>query len=181
MNGHTLTTMADVILCDEDGMPTGTLEAVTAHQGTGKLHKAFSIFVFSEEDELLLQRRSGQKMLFPLHWANTCCSHPREDEGLKTCAERRLEEEMGFTCELTEGPSFVYRAEDPEGRGTEHEYDTVLTGRVSKRNVHVQPNPDEVAETRWITMDELIIELDEDPESFAPWFPIALDALMNDD
>lgn len=170
--------MINVILCDEDGNATGTCEIVAAHVGEGMLHRAFSVFVFRNGgEELLLQRRSAKKMLFPLHWANSCCSHPREGMDLLPCAERRLQEEMGFTCPLTAGPSFVYRAADPEGGGTEHEYDTVLSGDVS--DVTVVPNPEEVESYRWIRIEDLIKELDDEPEKFAPWFPMALDHLLS--
>jgi len=162
-----------VILCDEDGTPGGTMELMAAHSGNGVLHRAFSVFVFRKDgDEMLLQQRSGKKPLFPLAWANTCCSHPQQGEDIVKAAEKRLQEEMGFTCPLKVAGSFVYQALDP-GRGAEHEHDTVLIGIIGN-DVPVTPDPREVEDWRWVCLMDLQQELDEEPEKFAPWFPEAV-------
>jgi isopentenyl-diphosphate delta-isomerase len=170
--------MKHVVLCDEHGNSSGTMEIVAAHQGEGTLHRAFSVFVFRNGgSELLLQQRSAAKPLFPLLWANTCCSHPQQDEGIAESAEKRLQEEMGFTCPLKEIASFVYQARDPSGKGAEHEYDTVLMG-MAPDDVAIEPDPAEVADWRWVNLEELQIELDETPELFAPWFPEAVSLIF---
>jgi isopentenyl-diphosphate delta-isomerase len=170
--------MKHVVLCNEQGEPAGTMEILQAHAGNGTLHRAYSVFVFRNGgNELLLQQRSAAKPLFPLFWANTCCSHPQQGEGIAESAEKRLQEEMGFTCSLKEVGSFVYQAPDPEGRGAEHEYDTVLMGMVED-DIGVEPNPTEVADWRWVSLEELQQELDETPELFAPWFPQALSLIF---
>lgn len=165
--------MKSVLLVDENNAPQGTVSVVDAHSGEGKLHRAYSVFVFRNGgNELLLQQRSSNKALFPLQWANTCCSHPQEDGDTVQAAQQRLKEEMGFTCPLQEAKSFVYRAQDP-GRGTEYEYDTILIGNV-EGEIAVQPDPAEVADWRWISLMDLMEELDTKPEQFAPWLPEAL-------
>ena len=106
--------MADVILTDMHGNPAGTADVLAAHKGRGMLHKAFSIYIFDEgREKILIQRRSEKKMLWAGIWANSCCSHPRKEESPVAAGERRLSEELGFTCALRESGSFVYRAEDP--------------------------------------------------------------------
>lgn len=166
-----------VILVDEDNQPLGTAEIVEAHTGEGMLHRAFSIYVFrSMGKEILIQRRSDKKMLWPGFWANTCCSHPKIGETADQAGMRRLEEELGFTCELKPVCSFVYRAEDPEGRGVEHEYVTVLLGLVGN-DVVIEPDPDEVSEYRWVNVEELRDEMRETPTDFAPWFHLGLNAI----
>ena len=163
-----------VILCTEEGIPNGTMDFVQAHTGEGHLHKAFSIFVFRKNgEELLLQKRSEEKMLFPLLWANTCCSHPRPGESLPYAAERRLSEEFGFTCPLHEHGSFVYRAKDLEGKGAEYEFDTVLSGEVTQ-NIEIQPDPHEIADWRWTSTSALQKELEIFPKIYAPWLPQSL-------
>lgn len=169
--------MKHVVLCDTDGNETGACPTADAHANDGVLHKAFSIFVFRNSgNELLLQRRSDKKQLFPLLWTNTCCSHPQSGEDLVAAAQKRLQEELGFSCPLREIGSFVYQATDPNSNGAEHEYDTVLIGNVEKK-ITLMPDPNEVAEVRWITLKELLVELDEKPEQFTPWFPEALSLL----
>ena len=114
-----------VILCDESGRPTGTADLVSAHTGAGQLHLAFSVYVFSpDRRSILVQQRAAGKTLWPLAWANTCCSHPRAGEAPIDAGRRRLMEEMGIACDLAAGPAFVYRAEDPAGRGVEHDQAT---------------------------------------------------------
>src|SRR5262245_41280054 len=103
---------------------------VDAHTGGGKFHLAFSAYVFAKDrQKLLIHRGAKDKMLWPEKWwTNTCCSHSFLGETPRQAGERRLKEEFGIECVLSEGPSFVYRAEDPEGRGIEREYVTMLSG-----------------------------------------------------
>ena len=167
-----------MILSNEEGEEQGTEDLLKAHEGVGKLHKAFSVFVFRNNgNELLMQKRSAAKPLFPLLWANTCCSHPQEGEDIIAAAQKRLREEMGFTCNLKIDDSFVYQAKDEPNNLSEHEFDTILVGETD--DVDVNPNPNEVDDYRWITLEDLQNELDEKPEEFAPWFPIALSKLYN--
>jgi isopentenyl-diphosphate delta-isomerase len=161
-----------VILCDAKGRPTGTADILAAHTGEGMLHLAFSVFIFSSDRRrVLIQQRSREKVLWPLAWANTCCSHPREGETAVAAGQRRLQEEMGFSCELTLGPEFVYRALDPNGRGVEHEYDAILLGTYDG---DPQPVPAEVAAWKWVELESLQRDMQAQPERYAPWFPIGL-------
>lgn len=171
--------MHDVILCNEEGIPQGTLDRAEAHSGKGKLHRAFSVFVFRRNGtELLIQRRSDKKRLFPLLWTNTCCSHLREGEEVTSAGEERLREELGFTCPLTAGPSFVYRAEDPQGKGSEYEYDTILAGDVTD-DPAVTPHPDEVADWKWVTLTKLGEDITRNPKQFTPWFLLGLAMILH--
>ncbi|MDD5103259.1 MAG: isopentenyl-diphosphate Delta-isomerase [Candidatus Peribacteraceae bacterium] len=170
--------MSFVLLTTEDGTPMGTAERQAAHATPGMLHRAFSAFVFRKgRQELLIQQRSKDKSLFPLLWANTCCSHLREGEMLPDAAQLRLHEELGFTCPLKEGPSFVYRADDPEGRGTEYEYDTILIGSI-QGDPPLRPDPAEVNAVKWITTEELTKDMHSHPLLYAPWFHLALPMVM---
>jgi len=90
-----------VILVDELDNPIGLMEKIEAHE-KALLHRAFSVFVFNDENELMLQQRAADKYHSPLLWTNTCCSHQRDGETNLQAGKRRLQEEMGFVCELTE-------------------------------------------------------------------------------
>ena len=173
--------MPSVILTDETGKATGTMEIVAAHTGIGHLHKAFSVYIFrNRRQEILIQKRSAKKMLWPMIWANTCCSHPHKNESPIEAGQRRMQEECGFTCDLREAGSFVYRAEDP-GRGVEHEHVTMLIGdldKVPSPNPIPNPNPDEIAELKWISVEELRKIMQQNPESYAPWFDIGLKKIL---
>lgn len=169
--------MPSVILTNEQGASQGLMDIIEAHTGEGSLHKAFSAYIFRKNGtEILLQQRSTKKMLFPLFWANTCCSHPRENEDIIETAERRLQEECGFTCPLKEVTSFVYRAADPEGRGVEHERDTILRGDVEE--IELNPDPDEIAELQWIPVNQLLADMKSRPERYAPWFHLGLKLVL---
>lgn len=165
-----------VVICDTRGKPVrrGTLDE--AHNPPGELHLAFSVYLFSPDRRaLLIQQRSRTKRLWPSVWANTCCSHPQWGEDTILSARRRLHEELGIDALLSQGPSFVYRAEEPSGRGVEHEFDILLHGVFEGI---LRPNPLEVAEVRWVIVDDLIDSLIRRPQQFAPWLHLGLPRLL---
>ena len=146
-----------------------------AHTEPGLLHQAFSVFVFRNQGrELLIQQRSDEKMLFASRWANTCCSHPRNPgQSLIEEATVRLQEEFGFTLKLAVAGAFVYFARD-DGRGVEHEHDTVLIGHATD-GIEPIANPAEIAAWKWIDTNELIADIENHAEVYAPWLKPALE------
>jgi len=158
-----------VILVDEQDQPIGEAGKYAAHENGGQLHRAFSVFVLDHSGNWLLQRRAAGKYHFPLLWTNTCCSHPRPGEDTEKAVHRRLKEEMGFDCPVQKQFHFIYLASCPEGL-TEHEFDHVYTGVYSGS---ISANSKEVAEWRWISVEQLKKELTDQPETFTPWFKIA--------
>lgn len=164
-----------VVVCDDAGNPLRTAGVLEVHEGSGVLHKAFSILVFRNAGtEVLLQQRSADKRLFRLRWANTCCSHPApSDEQLVASAQRRLHEEFGFSVALREAGAFVYRAADPDGDLSEYEYDTVLVGE-AEHPITPRPDPSEIADWRWVAVDDLQRDLRDRADAYAPWLPQAL-------
>jgi len=158
-----------VILVDEKDNETGVMEKMEAHE-KALLHRAFSIFVFNDAGQMMLQRRAHSKYHSPGLWTNTCCSHPRPGESLAEATQRRLVEEMGFSCKLEEVFSFIYRAGFDHGL-TEHEFDHVFTGRY---NGDPAINPDEVAGWRWVSVPELLEDVRNKPEAYTVWFRIAI-------
>lgn len=171
--------MKSVILTNEQGKSLGTSEIIEAHTGGGKLHKAFSVFIWNtEKSKMLIQQRASAKMLFPGYWANTCCSHPKEEAPIEQEAAHRLMEECGFTTNLTVVDAFVYKADDPSGAGTEYEYDTLLEGIVDEA-MQLKPNPDEIQSMRWISIVDLVQDMKEHPDIYAPWFHLALPKMLS--
>ncbi len=169
--------MASLILVDEHNVPRGSVTREVAHASPGMLHRAFSIYIFRKSgNEILIQRRSAGKLFAGL-WANTCCSHPREGEEIVTVAPRRLEEELGFTCPLKILGKFTYQAEDPQGKGAEHEHVTILGGDI-ENDVTIKANPEEVAEWKWIAVIELQKDMEKNPDHYAPWFHIGLKNIL---
>jgi len=166
-------TEENVILVDTNNNSIGEMEKIETHE-KGLLHRAFSIFVFNNENELLLQRRAFSKYHSGGLWTNSCCSHPRPNETVMDASHRRLMEEMGFDCELKEEFSFIYKKEFDNGL-TEHEYDHVLIGHY---NDDITPNLEEVAEYKYITLKDLQEEIREQPEQFTYWFLIAFKELL---
>lgn len=162
--------MEYVVLVDEQDNAIGTMEKQQAHV-EGVLHRAFSIFIFNSENKLLLQQRASSKYHCGGLWTNTCCSHPREKENILDAANRRLHEEMGMQCELKPIFSFVYKAEFENGL-TEHEFDHVFFGQ---SNQVPELNLEEVEGYRYIGLEDLQVEIKEDPQKFTPWFLIALE------
>ncbi len=144
----------------------GYQDKEACHTLKGVLHRAISVFVFNQKGQILLQKRSQKKKLWPGFWSNSCCSHPRPGESYLQAGERRLKEELGFTCSLKYLDKFYYRAVY-KNIGSENEICAVLVG---KHDGEVEPNPDEVEAIRWIGFKQLKQELKEEPELFTPWF-----------
>jgi isopentenyl-diphosphate delta-isomerase len=156
----------ELILVDELDREIGNRPKAECHAGTGVLHRAFSIFVFNGDDELLLQQRSLDKPLWPNYWSNTCCSHPRRGESMEEAVSRRLLQELGFDCPLEFLYKFKYHAQYG-ALGAEHEYCWVYFGRYDGL---VDANVNEIAAWRFVRISDLEAELDAAPERFTPWF-----------
>lgn len=156
----------ELILVDELDRELGFKSKGDCHSGKGVLHRAFSIFVFNRDNELLLQQRSPTKLLWPSYWSNTCCSHPRRGESMDDAVTRRLAQELGFECPLEFLYKFKYQAQFGTV-GAEHEYCWVYYGRYDGV---VDVNVSEIANWRFIGVDALERELSTAPETFTPWF-----------
>ncbi|MBQ1275997.1 MAG: isopentenyl-diphosphate Delta-isomerase [Flavobacteriales bacterium] len=162
--------ITQVILVDENDKEMGVAEKLSAHRDGGHLHRAFSVLVFDEGGRLMLQRRAWDKYHSQGLWTNTCCSHPYPGEKTIDAAHRRLREEMGFDTVLEHKFEFVYRATLDTGL-TEYEYDHVYVGRYDGVP---QCNPDEVAQWKWIDMDDLMQDMSSNPESYTVWFHVIM-------
>lgn len=158
-----------VVLVNPADEVLGLMEKQQAHVN-GLLHRAFSVFVFNDKGEMLLQKRAAGKYHSPNQWTNAVCSHPRENESYKQGAERRLFEELGIKADLTEKFNFIYKA-DVGKNLWEHELDYVFT---TIYNCDFHLNEDEVSEIRFISMQDLDIEMKNNPENFTEWFKIIL-------
>ncbi|MFI7596266.1 isopentenyl-diphosphate Delta-isomerase [Actinoplanes sp. NPDC049681] len=158
-----------VELVDPDGAAVGEVTVDEAHRAPGLLHRAFSVFLQDSSGRVLLQQRAAVKTRFPLRWANTCCGHPVPGEPLDVAAKRRLVEEIGVDgVELHEVGVYSYYAEDPATGRVEYEYDHVLVGRLDA-DAALLPDPDEVADVRWVSLDELRLAVSQEPRAYAPW------------
>lgn len=159
-----------VVLVNPEDKVLGIMEKQQAHI-SGLLHRAFSVFLFNDKGEMLLQQRASQKYHSPNQWTNAVCSHPRAGETYQEGAKRRLKEELGIEAELSEKFNFIYKA-DVGGGLWEHELDHVFTGTYNE-GFHLNEN--EVQEVRYISMQDLNKEITENPEKFTEWFKIILE------
>ena len=158
--------MKEIIICvDKNDNEVGHVEKMEAHI-KGLLHRALSIFVFNEKNELLLQKRYSGKYHSPGLWTNTCCTHPNKNESTDDAAIRRLQEEMGFSCELKEVFSFMYYIKFDNDL-IEHEFDHVYFGRYSNE---ISINPLEVEDYKWISLDNIKVDLKKNPDNYTFWF-----------
>ena len=160
---------ASVILVDKNDQEIGSMEKLQAHK-LGRLHRAFSVFIFNNKQELLLQKRSKGKYHSPSMWTNTCCSHPKTNEDLQKKKKKRLKEEMGIICELKKSFSFLYKVE-MENRLIEHEIDHVFVG-FSNDNPTV--NTDEASGYQWTSLESLKKSIQNTPEQYTPWLKIIM-------
>lgn len=165
-----------LILVDAEDREIGFLDKAAAHDGDGVLHRAFSLFIFNQRGELLLQQRAADKRLWPGFWANTCCSHPRRGEHIQDAIHRRLQEELGMDCELEFLFKFQYQARYGDA-GSEHELCHVFAGRSDEQP---QVNEAEIAAVRWISPAALDAEMEQSPEQFTPWLKIEWQRLRDE-
>ncbi len=156
-----------VILVDENDTKIGLMPKMLAHE-KALLHRAFSVFILNETNELMLQQRALHKYHSPGLWTNTCCSHQRDGENNIEAGIRRLKEEMGFEAVLKETTSFIYTTSFDNGL-TEHEYDHILVGQYNNEP-HI--NPDEVADWKWMNLEEVKLDIPLHPELYTEWFKI---------
>lgn len=154
-----------VVWVNEKDEVLGLVDKIYAHE-KGILHRAISIIIFNKKGEMLIQQRAAKKYHSPLLWANACCSHPRENETYLDAANRRLKEELGFETTLEFLTHFTYKADVGQGM-IEHELDHVFVG---KYNETILPNPEEVCNYKWLSVEEITTILATNKPFFAPWF-----------
>lgn len=160
-------TEEQVILVNENDEQIGLMPKQEAHE-KAVLHRAFSVFIFNDQNELMLQQRALQKYHSPGLWTNTCCSHQRDGENSLQAGKRRLEEEMGFISELKETTSFIYKAPFDNGL-TEYEFDHILVGNY---NEDPKINTEEVASWKWMPIKDVQDDIKNNPENYTAWFKI---------
>jgi isopentenyl-diphosphate delta-isomerase len=165
----------ELILVDENDQEIGFLSKAECHNGGGQRHRAFSVFLFNANGELLLQQRSESKRLWPGYWSNTCCSHPRRGESMTIATQRRLFDELNIEASLEFIYKFSYQVKFGPA-GSENELCHVYLGLLSDA---VAPNTHEIAAIRYLSPDDLMREFDEQPERFTPWFKMEWMALVN--
>lgn len=165
-----------LIAVDADDTALGPVTRSASHAGDGVLHRAFSIYLFDAAGRLLLQQRSAAKQLWPLYWANSCCSHPRWGEDIDAAAQRRLREELGLQTTLRRLFKFEYYAPFGE-QGCERELCSVYIGRTERVG---SADPAEVADWAFVESDVLDHRLATEPQIYTPWLHLAWQRLRGE-
>ena len=163
-----------VVLVNEDDFALAEMDKMQAHR-EGKLHRAFSVFIFNLKGEMLIHQRANHKYHGAGLWTNACCSHPQWNERVKESAKERLQFEMGMSCDLEHLFSFIYKATVENGL-MEYEYDHVFVGYTNAEPV---PNILEVQNYKWIAPEELLKQVAAQPQDFTYWFRVALEKVMD--
>jgi isopentenyl-diphosphate delta-isomerase len=166
-----------LILVDEADREVGYLSKARCHEGRGVLHRAFSLLIFNDRGELLLQRRSAAKRLWPHYWSNSCCSHPRRAESMESAIHRRLREELGLACPLQFLFKFQYQAQF-DSVGAENELCSVFIGHSSGE---VSVDEKEISDWRWVSPERLAEEMGGGSAGrFTPWFTMEWERIWRD-
>ena len=164
-----------LILVDSHNACIGHSKKLTCHLNEGILHRAFSVLLFNTHGELLLQKRSQKKMLWPGYWSNSCCSHPVKGENIISAAQRRTIEELGLKTSLSPIYEFQYHAKYLD-IGAEHEFCSVLVG-ISDQEP--KACPEEASELCYIGVEKLDNRIKNEPEQFTPWFTMEWQTLRS--
>jgi isopentenyl-diphosphate delta-isomerase len=158
-----------LILVDRADRDVGRLSKAMCHEGRGILHRAFSLLIFNDAGDLLIQQRAAGKRLWPLYWSNSCCSHPRSGESMEAATQRRLRQELGIACPLEFLFKFEYQAQF-DATGSEHELCSVFIGRASDP---ITVDPEEILAWRWVSPEALETQLTaHSGDKFTPWFTL---------
>lgn len=173
VNSQPMSKKEYVVLVNEADEKIGLMEKIEAHE-KALLHRAFSVFLFNNKNQLLIQQRALSKYHSPGEWANTCCSHQRDGESTLEAAHRRLGEEMGIDTELKEEFTFIYKQKFGNGL-TEHELDHVVFGTFNEDAI---PNPDEVGDWKYISIEALQKDIIAHPNNYTIWLKIALNQVI---
>lgn len=161
-----------VILVDKNNKKIGVEDKTKAHK-EGKLHRAFSIFIFNSKGELLIQRRAKTKYHSGNLWSNSVCSHPKPNEPYRQAPERRLKEEMGFSCKLKKSFCFIYNTGFKNGL-IENEYDCVFIGKFDGKP---NPNQKEISGYKWVSVKKLKRDITKNSNKYTVWLKIALNKM----
>lgn len=164
-----------LVLVDKDDNPIGSEEKVKCHLPNGKLHRAFTALLFDKNGRLVLTRRAKEKMLWPGDWDGTVASHPREPETYVSSGERRMPEELGISCKLDYLFKFEYHVPYKD-IGSENEICGTLVGIVNE-TIQFKVVEGEIDKIKWISANELLSELKNNPKIYCPWMLIALELL----
>ena len=165
-----------LVLVDPLDREIGLLAKDACHDGDGALHRAFSVFLINDRNQLLLQQRSAAKRLWPSYWSNSCCSHPIAGEKLESAVARRVRQELGLDVEARFLYKFIYQAGFGK-EGSEHELCHVYW---AKCNQDPSVNRNEVAAWRWVSAPDLSAEMAQRPESFTPWLQLEWPKILED-
>jgi isopentenyl-diphosphate Delta-isomerase len=164
-----------MVLVNEADEAIGLMPKMQAHQ-EGVLHRAFSVFLFTQQGEMILQQRASSKYHSPNLWTNACCSHPYENEDVQVAANRRMKEELGIEVDLTKAFTFIYKANMENGL-IEHELDHVFVGTFEGEFDNLNAN--EVSKIKTISFANLDVELVQQNNLYTEWFKIAYPTLKN--
>ena len=163
--------MVDVILVDENDIKIGLKEKIAAHKDAN-LHRAFSLLIYNSKGDMLLHKRAESKYHGGGLWTNACCSHPLDGELVSDAVHRRTKEELGYThLQLEKLFEYMYKVGFDNGL-YEHEYLHVYKAFTDKEPPQLDPN--EVSQTKWVSISELVVDTQNNPAIYSPWFLLTL-------
>ncbi len=162
-----------VILVDENDNELGIADKIDTHTIKPQLHRAITVLLFNDKNEILITKRSAKKLLWPLFWETTCSTHPLKNESYEDCAERRLKEELEITTKVKIIDRFVYEA--LEKNGAEKEYCVLLIGKVKQQKIN--PDKNEIANYKFVALGKLKCDIKKNPGQYTPWLKLALKKL----
>ena len=162
-----------VVLVDKNDEELGLADKIEAHTTKPQLHRAITVLLFNDKNEILITKRSKGKLVWPLIWETTCSTHPFENESYEECAKRRLKEELGIDVTTKVVDKIIYSSKDGD-RGSENEVCALLIGEI---NQSVSVNPAEIAETKFIVLDQLRKDVKKNPQEYASWLVLSLESL----
>jgi 16S rRNA (adenine1518-N6/adenine1519-N6)-dimethyltransferase len=158
INGNDPNELLEVV--DHENRPVEPKDRATIHR-EGLLHRAVHIFIINRQDELLLQRRSYKKDLFPRRWNSSVSGHVDVREEYVLSAARELREELGIETPLTHLGCI------PASKLTSQEFIEIYGGVYDGL---LRCNEHEIESTGWFELSMVDAWIEKRPGDFATGF-----------
>lgn len=155
---------------DKNGDFLGLLERKECHKNPEIAHKAVHVLVFNSKKELILQKRSSKKELYPNMWDTSVGGHLSPGENYRDAAIRECKEELGFIPDKLNF-LYAYTAKFPNETELVETYVTIYDGP------YLFENSEEVSQVKGFSLEELFSL--KCTIQFSPYFLFELEQLKS--
>ena len=135
----------------------------------GLNYRCVQVFLFNAKEQLLICRRPAEKKKFAGQFAASAMGHVRRGEDYEQAAQREMKQELGVDVRIRKAAKFSLM--DKQNRV----FQEIWHGALSEE---IEPDETEVAESKYVGLQDLRQAMAVNPENFAPPFIEAVKAFV---